>query len=353
MSKLFSPLKIRGIKLKNRIVVSPMCQYSSKDGMPSDWHLVHLGSRAAGGAALTIQEATAVSPEGRISPEDAGIWNDAQAEAYKKINAFIKSQNCVPGIQLAHAGRKASTYAPWRGSGEVKIGEGGWQTVAPSPEQYSDKNPVPKEMDKTDIEKVINDFRNGARRCLHAGYELIELHMAHGYLLHQFYSPFSNHRKDEYGGCFENRTRLAVEITRAVRSVLPDDFPLFIRISCTDWAEGGWNLEQSIKLVKLLKAEGADLIDCSSGGNLPNVKIPAGPGYQIPFSAKIKKEADILTGGVGFITLPEQAEQIIRTEHADVVLIAREFLRDPYWPMHAAKSLKTDIQWAKQYERAR
>ena len=353
MSKLFSSLKIRGTEFKNRIAVSPMCQYSSLDGMPTDWHLIHLGSRAVGGAALVIQEATAVSPEGRISPEDAGIWSDEHTEAYKKITSFIKSQKSISGIQLAHAGRKASTYAPWRGNGEVKIEDGGWQTYAPSSIRFSDSYPLPKEMSKEDIEKVIDDFRNAATRSIEAGFGVIELHFAHGYLVHQFYSPLSNKREDEYGGSLENRCRLAIEIAEAVRSVIPDGIPLFARISSTDWVEGGWDIEQSVKLVRLLKNAGVDLVDCSSGGNVLRAKIPVGPGYQIPFSARIKKDVNILTGGVGLITKPLQAEEIISSGEADMVLLAREMLRDPYWALNAAKELNVDIEYPEQYLRAK
>jgi 2,4-dienoyl-CoA reductase-like NADH-dependent reductase (Old Yellow Enzyme family) len=353
MNKLFSPLKIRGIELKNRIAVSPMCQYSSYNGMPTDWHLVHSGSRAVGGAALIIQEATAVSPEGRISPDDAGIWNDMQMEAYKRINAFIILRNCIPGIQLAHAGRKGSTYSPWKGNGEVGKEDGGWQTISPSPIQFTDNFPSPKEMDKEDIKKVIDDFCQAANRSIKAGFKLIELHMAHGYLVHEFLSPLSNLRNDEYGGSFESRCQFAIEIAKGVRGTIPEDFPLFARISASDWIEGGWDIEDSVQLSKKLKEVGVDLIDCSSGGNAPKAPIPAGPGYQIPFSEKIKQEAGILTGGIGFITSPEQADQIIRTGQADIVLLAREILRNPYWPMQAAKALKTEIEWPKQYERAK
>jgi 2,4-dienoyl-CoA reductase-like NADH-dependent reductase (Old Yellow Enzyme family) len=353
MNKLFSPLRIRGVELKNRIAVSPMCQYSSLDGMPTDWHIVHLGSRAVGGAALIIQEATAVSPEGRISPDDAGIWSSQHTHAYKRITSFISSQNSIPGIQLAHAGRKASTYAPWKGKNEVKIENGGWQTLAPSSIKFSENYPNPKEMTKNDIRKVVSDFSLAAKRSVEAGFRLIELHMAHGYLVHQFLSPLSNQRKDEYGGDFNNRCRLSFEIIHEVRSVIPEKFPLFVRISATDWIKGGWSVDESVKLVILFKEAGVDLIDCSTGGNAPDAIIPAGPGYQIPFSIMIKKETGILTGGVGFITSPEQADQIIRTGQADIVLLAREMLRDPYWSVHAAKILRANMDWCKQYERAK
>lgn len=353
MSLLFSPLKIREVEFKNRIAVSPMCQYSSENGMPTDWHFVHLGSRAVGGAALVIMEATAVSPEGRISPDDAGIWNDQQAEAYKRITSFISSQNSIPGIQIAHAGRKASTYSPWKGKGMVDIKNGGWRTIAPSAVPFASDYPHPKEMDKEEIKKVINQFKSAAGRSINAGFQVIELHMAHGYLVHEFLSPISNHRKDEYGGSLENRCRLALEITKAVRDSISKSTPLFVRISSTDWVKDGWDIDQSVQLAKWLKELGADLIDCSSGGNVADAKIPAGPGYQVSFAQRIRKEAGILTGAVGFITSPEQAENIVRTEQSDLVIMAREMLRDPYWPLHAAKKLKSDIEWPKQYLRAK
>jgi 2,4-dienoyl-CoA reductase-like NADH-dependent reductase (Old Yellow Enzyme family) len=353
LNRLFSPLKIRGVELKNRIAVSPMCQYSSENGMPTEWHLVHLGSRAVGGAALIIQEATAISPGGRISPDDAGIWNDIQMEAYKRITAFISSQNCIPGIQIAHAGRKGSTYSPWKGIGEVSKEQGGWKTISPSPIHFADNYPNPKEMDNDDIKKVIDDFCHAAERSIKAGFKLIELHMAHGYLVHEFLSPLSNLRLDEYGGNLDNRCRFAVEIATRIREIIPENFPLLARISSSDWIQGGWDIEDSVYLSKKLKDAGVDLIDCSSGGNAPKATIPTGPGYQIEFSERIKKETGILTGGIGFITSPEQADQIIRTSQADIVLLAREILRNPYWPLHAAKVLKADVDWPKQYERAK
>lgn len=354
MSQLFTPLKIKSVEFKNRIAVSPMCQYSSVNGVPTDWHLIHLGSRAVGGAGLILTEATAVSPEGRISPDDAGIWNEEQTNAYKRITSFIKSQNSVPGIQLAHAGRKASTYSPWKGIGEVIIENGGWQTLAPSPIPFSDNFPVPKEMNEADIKLVINQFSDASKRSIDAGFEVIELHFAHGYLVHEFLSPLSNKRIDQYGGNLQNRCRFAIEIAETVRETIPDGTPLFTRISSTDWAEDGWNIDQSVQLAKWLKEVGVDLIDCSSGGNIPNAKIPVGPGYQIPFTEKIKIEAKILTGGVGLITTPEQAEQIVKSEQADIVLLGREMLRDPYWALHAAKYLNVDLtDFPKQYLRAK
>jgi 2,4-dienoyl-CoA reductase-like NADH-dependent reductase (Old Yellow Enzyme family) len=353
MNKLFSSLKVRGVEFKNRIGVSPMCQYSSNNGMPNDWHFVHLGSRAVGGNGLIIQEATAVSPEGRISPDDAGIWSDEHTEAYKRITAFITSQNAVPGIQIAHAGRKASTYSPWKGNGEVRTELGGWQVCGPSAIPFADNYPMPKEMDNNDIQKVIDDFTAAAKRSLRAGFRLIELHMAHGYLVHEFLSPISNKRNDKYGGRFENRVRLAFEIVESVRKVIPEDFPLFARISSTDWVEGGWTIDDSVRLAILFKAKGVDLIDCSSGGNVLKAVIPAGPGYQVQFAERIKKEAEILTGAIGFITAPEQADNIIRTGQADMVLMARESLRNPYWPFQAARILKEDVGWPNQYTRAK
>ena len=353
MNNLFSHIKIRGVEIKNRIAVSPMCMYSAVEGIPGDWLVVHLGSRAVGGAGLIIQEATGVSPEARISPDDLGIWNDEQAEAYVRVNDFIKSQNCVPGIQLAHAGRKASMRSPLKGSGAVTPGNGGWQTLGPSADAFSPEYPVPKEMTKQDIRKVVGDFTKAAERSVSAGFKVIELHMAHGYLVHQFYSPLSNKRTDEYGGSFENRIRLAVEIARAVRNILPEDFPLIVRISSTDWTEGGWTIDDSVKLSEMLKKEGVDLIDCSSGGNVPAAKLPLGPGYQIPFAERIKNETGILVGGVGLITSPEQADMIIRNGQADIVFLGREFLREPYWPLKAARTLKIDAPFPKHYERAK
>ena len=354
MNRLFSSLKIRNVELKNRIVVSPMCQYSSNDGFPTDWHLVHLGSRAVGGAGLIFTEATAVSSEGRISPDDAGIWNDQQANAYKRITSFIKSQNAVPGIQLAHAGRKASTYSPWKGKGEIKIENGGWHTLAPSPIPFAENFPRPKEMSEEDIKLVIDQFINAVKRSISSGFEVIELHFAHGYLVHEFCSPISNQRKDKYGGTLENRCRFAIEISKSVRQVIPDGMPLFVRISSTDWIDGGWDINQSVQLAKWLKEVGVDLIDCSSGGNVKNAKIALAPGYQIPFSERIKKEVGILTGGVGLITTAEQAEEIISSGKADIILMARQMLREPYFALHAAKKLNIDLKdFPNQYLRSK
>jgi 2,4-dienoyl-CoA reductase-like NADH-dependent reductase (Old Yellow Enzyme family) len=351
MSTLFEPFTLRGLTLKNRIVVSPMCQYSSVDGFANDWHLVHLGSRAVGGASLLILEATAVSPEGRITPDDLGIWQDEHVDFLRRINQFIDAQGCVPGVQLAHAGRKASTYAPWKGSGAVA--EGGWETVAPSAIAFADNYPLPVELDAVGLKKVIADFRAAAERSVQAGFRLIEIHAAHGYLLHQFLSPLSNQRTDTYGGSFENRIRLMLEVVAAVRQVVPDDFPIVVRISATDWTEGGWTPDESVQLATWLRDRGVDLIDCSTGGNVPHAKIPVGPGYQVEFAERIRREVGIPTGAVGLITTPAEAEAIVAGEQADLVLLAREELRDPYFPLHAAHELGADVAWPVQYERAK
>jgi 2,4-dienoyl-CoA reductase-like NADH-dependent reductase (Old Yellow Enzyme family) len=351
MSHLFQPLTLRGLTLPNRIAVSPMCQYQAKDGTPNDWHLVHLGGLAQGGAGLVFTEAAAVLPEGRISPEDLGIWNMAQAEALARIVHFIKVQGAVPGIQLAHAGRKASTYAPWRGSGSV-LADGGWTPVAPSALSFDPTWTVPTALDEAGIIAVIDAFMDAARRAIAAGFQIIEVHAAHGYLLHQFLSPLSNHREDAYGGSFENRTRLVREVVGALRSILPEELPLFVRISATDWAEGGWDPDQAVALSKELKALGVDLVDCSSGGLVPHQKIPLGPGYQVPFAARIRAEAGLATGAVGLITEPQQAEQILAEGSADIVLLARELLRNPRWPLRAAQELGTEVPWPASYARA-
>lgn len=353
MSMLFSPFKLRDIEFKNRIFVSPMCQYSSVEGMPNDWHFVHLGSRAVGGAALVMVEATAVSPEGRISPGDTGIWSDEHAEAFKRIAAFIKGQNTVPAIQLAHAGRKASTDVPWRGGKFLREAEGGWQTMAPSPIAFREGDGQPREMSSEDIERVISQFADATRRSLDAGFEVVEIHMAHGYLLHEFLSPLSNQRRDEYGGSLTARAKFPLEVAHAVRDAFPAHLPVFARISATDWVENGWDMAQSVQFARWLKETGVDLIDCSSGGVVPGVKIPAGPGYQIPFAATIRKEAGVASSAVGFIREPNQAEQIIATGEADVVFLARAMLNDPYWALHAAKVLKADVAYPPQYERAK
>jgi 2,4-dienoyl-CoA reductase-like NADH-dependent reductase (Old Yellow Enzyme family) len=353
MSVLFSSLTLRGVAFRNRIFVSPMCQYSSNDGLPTDWHLVHLGSRAVGGAALVMVEATAVCPEGRISPFDSGLWSDQHAQAFRRITAFVKDQGAVPGIQLAHAGRKASTRRPWQGGGPVGIEEGGWQTVAPSPLPFSDGYPTPHELTVAGIEAIRGMFAAAARRALEAGFEVVELHMAHGYLLHQFLSPLTNTRTDGYGGSPENRMRLPIEVAREVRGAWPQQLPLFVRISATDWIEGGWDLEGSVELARRFKEVGVDLVDCSSGGIVPGARIPFGPGYQTSFAAAIRRQVGIPTGAVGMITQPVQAEQIVATGQADVVLLAREMLRDPYWPLRAARVLDAEASWPAQYLRAR
>ena len=338
---LFQPLTIKSVTLRNRIGVSPMCEYSSEDGAATDWHLVHLGSRAVGGAGLVIAEATAVSPEGRISPGDAGIWADKHIEPIARINRFIKQHGAVPGIQIAHAGRKASTPRPWEGDGQLADDAGGWPTVAPSAIAFGDDRlKVPRAMTETDIAKAQNDFVAAAKRSLAAGVEWLELHFAHGYLAHQFLSPLANKRTDQYGGSFENRIRFALETTRAVRAVWPDKLPLTARLSCVDWADGGWDIEQSVELSRRLKAEGVDLIDCSSGAIIPDEKISEGAGYQVPFAERIRREAGIATAAVGMITEPTHADEIIRNGRADLVLLGREFLREPYWPRTAARALR-------------
>ncbi|MBC7905093.1 MAG: NADH:flavin oxidoreductase/NADH oxidase [Gemmatimonadaceae bacterium] len=353
MSILLSPLQIKSVLLKNRIVISPMCQYSSVDGFANDWHLVHLGSRATGGAGLIIQEATAVSPEGRISPEDAGLWKDEHIEKWRTIVDFIHSHGSVAGIQLAHAGRKASAASPWKGGRQIKIGDGGWQTHAPSAIPFHHSENTPLALDADGIRKAVEDFGAATQRAVLAGYKLVEIHAAHGYLIHQFLSPLSNQRTDDYGGAFENRIRFLLEIVAAVQKEWPADQPLFVRISATDYAEGGWNIGESAKLAGILKSKGVDLIDCSSGGLVPGVKIELGPGYQVPFSERIKKEAGMLTGAVGLITEVKHAEEILQAGKADLILIARQSLRDPNFALHAAAELGEEIAWPPQYERAR
>ncbi len=353
MSTLFSPLTIKDITFKNRIVISPMCQYSAEDGFATDWHLVHLGSRAVGGAALIIQEATAVSPEGRISPGDLGIYKPEHIDKLKQITAFIHEQGAVAGIQLAHAGRKACYANPWDGGKQITVKNGGWSTVAPSAISFYPDDEAPQEMDETGIQKVIDDFRTAALRSLQAGYKLLEIHAAHGYLLHQFLSPLSNHRQDNYGGNFENRARLLFEVVKAVQSVWPHNFPLFVRISATDWAEGGWDINEAVQLSSILKLNGVDLIDCSSGGLVPYQKILLGPGYQVPFAERIKKETGILTSAVGLITEAKQAEDILGKGQADLIMIARESLREPYFALHSALVLGDNINWPLQYTRAK
>jgi 2,4-dienoyl-CoA reductase-like NADH-dependent reductase (Old Yellow Enzyme family) len=351
---LFSPLTLRGITLANRITVSPMCEYSSVDGFANDWHLVHLGSRAVGGAGLVFTEATAVVPEGRISPEDLGIWRDEHIPMLARITSFIREHGSVAGIQLAHAGRKASTAAPWKGGKPVGIEHGGWSPIfAPSAIPFDHGYQTPAALDKAGIRRLVSSFATAARRALDAGFQVVELHAAHGYLINEFLSPLSNTRTDEYGGSFENRTRVLREIIEAVRERWPDSLPLFVRISATEWTEGGWDIEQSIELAQMIAPLGVDLIDCSSGGNVPKVRIPTGPGYQVPLAERVRNESGVPTGAVGLITSARQAEDIVCSGKADLVLLAREELRDPYFPLHAARELGAQIAWPKQYLRAR
>lgn len=353
MISLFQPLKIKEITFRNRIAVSPMCQYSSIDGFSNDWHLVHLGSRAVGGAALVISEATAVSPEGRISPEDLGIWSDEHVPGLRRITDFIHSEGSVAGIQLAHAGRKASTNAPWKERQRLTEENGGWKTFAPSAVAFSETYPDPKELSLEEIEKVVLHFKNAAKRSVRAGFKVVEIHAAHGYLIHEFLSPLSNFRNDTYGGSFENRIKILLEIIEAVKKVWPSGYPLFVRISATDWTEGGWAIDDSVKLASILLEAGVDLIDCSTGGNVAHARIPVAPGYQVRFAEAIKSETNILTAAVGLINTAIQAEEIISSGKADMVFLAREMLRDPYFPQKAAKELGYDLEWPVQYERAK
>ena len=352
-ASLFEPLTLRGVTLRNRIGVSPMCQYSSTDGFANDWHLVHLGTRAVGGASLVIAEATAVTPEGRISPRDLGLWRDEHIEMLSRITRFIREQGAVAGVQLGHAGRKASTEVPWRGGAPLPPDQGGWSPiVAPSALPFGSRSQVPAALDAAGIRRIVGAFRDAARRALDAGFEVIELHGAHGYLLHQFLSPLANHRTDEYGGPFENRARIVLEVADAVRSVWPDSLPLFVRISGTDWVNDGWDIEQSAELARLLGTRGVDLIDCSSGGIIPGVRIPVGPGYQVSLAERIRAASGVPTAAVGLITSAQQADAVLRAGSADMVLLARKLLRDPYWPLHAARELGVEIDWPVQYERA-
>lgn len=354
MSKLLSPLKIKDITFKNRIVISPMCQYSSEDGFANNWHLVHLGARAIGGAALIIQEATAVLPEGRITYGDMGLWKDEHITKQKEIVDFIHQQGALAGIQLAHAGRKASCEKPWNGGAQIPSAKtNGWQTVSASALAFKEGLEPPVALDQPAIKNIIDAFAAATKKAKIIGYDVVEIHAAHGYLIHQFYSPLSNKRADEYGGSFENRIRLLLEITEAVKKEWGDEKPLFVRISATDWTESGWTIEDSVKLSIALKQKGVDLIDTSSGGNVPHAKIPGTPGYQTPFAAQIKKEANILTGAIGLITTPQQAEEILQSEKADLIIIARESLRNPNFPLYAASVLHDDIKWKVQYERAK
>jgi len=350
---LFAPLAIRAVSFRNRIGVSPMCQYSSTDGFVNDWHVVHLGSRAAGGAGLVLTEAAAVDPRGRISPSDLGIWDDQHVPGLQRVASFIRAQGATAGIQLAHAGRKASTAPPWEGGGAVQAGRGGWQPVAPCAEAFDPSSLVPEALDREGILEVVAAFRRAAARALTAGFQIVEVHAAHGYLIHEFLSPLTNHRTDEYGGSYDNRTRLLKQVCRAVREVWPADLPLFVRLSSSDWAAGGWRAEDTVALAHHLSGVGVDLVDCSSGGIAPGIAIPSGPGYQVPFSQRIKDTTPMLTAAVGFITAPAQADQIIRNEQADLVLLAREMLRDPYWPLRAARVLGHDVAWPNQYLRAK
>lgn len=353
MSILFSPLSIKDIALKNRIAISPMCQYSAADGFAGEFHLVHYGTRAIGGAGLIIQEATAVSPEGRITPGDLGLWNDRHIEKLQGIVRFIHEYGAVAGIQLAHAGRKASCARAWEGGKQLSQNEGGWKTIAPSAVAFNPEDEAPRALDADGINKIIADFKDAAQRALQAGYKLIELHAAHGYLVHQFLSPISNHRTDSYGGSFKNRIRLLTDIVEAIRSVWPQGLPLFVRLSATDYVDGGWNIEETVQLASILKNKEVDLIDSSSGGLAPYAKIPFGPGYQVAFAERIRRESGIMTGAVGFITEARQAEDILAKEQADLILIARESLRNPYFALHAARELGEDIAWPVQYKRAR
>jgi 2,4-dienoyl-CoA reductase-like NADH-dependent reductase (Old Yellow Enzyme family) len=349
---LFQPLTQRGVTFRNRIAVSPMCQYSSEDGFANDWHLVHLGSRAVGGAALVLMEATAVEARGRISPFDQGIWKDEHIPFLTRIASFLKQFGAVAGVQLAHAGRKASVRRPWEGGAAIPEGEGGWQTVAPSAVPFRPSDPVPAELSKSEIHATVNAFVAATRRALQTGFQVAEIHGAHGYLLHEFLSPLSNRRSDEYGGPFENRIRFALETIEAVRAAWPQELPLWLRISATDWVDGGWTIDDSVQLARRVKPMGVDLIDCSSGGSSLEQKIAMAPGYQVPFAERIRAEAGIATGAVGMIMEPEQAEQIIGDGKADMVLLAREFLRDPYFPLNAAHALGAEIEPPLQYLRA-
>ena len=354
MPHLFSSLKIKSVEFKNRIVVSPMCEYSSEDGFATDWHLVHLGARAVGGAGLIITEANAVSPEGRITYGDLGMYKDEHIAKLRQITDFIHANGAVAGTQLAHAGRKASHTKPWDGGKQILPGEpNGWQTYGPSALGFTDKEEAPQELDKAGIEKIKADFKAAAKRSLDAGFKVIEVHGAHGYLIHEFLSPLSNTRTDEYGGPFENRIRLLLEIIDSVREAWPEDLPLFVRISATDWTEGGWTGDDSVALAKILINKAVDLVDCSTGGNIANAKISVKPGYQVAFAERVKKESGMLSGAVGMITEPKQADDIIKNGQADMVFMARELLRDPNFPLRAAHELNADVKWPVQYERAK
>ena len=354
MSLLLEPYTLRQLTFPNRIAVSPMCQYSSEEGLANDWHLVHLGSRAVGGAGLVFTEATAVTADGRITPQDLGLWNDAQIEPLQRITRFITSQGAIPGIQLGHAGRKASTWRPWLGKhGRVTVAEGGWVPVGPSKIAFDPQHTSPTALDQAQIDGIVQAFVDAARRALVANFKVVEVHAAHGYLLHQFLSPLSNQRQDQYGGSFDNRIRLVLQVTEAVRDVWPQELPVFVRVSATDWVEDGWNADETVELARRLKGLGVDLIDVSSGGTSANAEIPTGPGYQTRFAERVRKESNIATGTVGLITDPAQAEHILRTGQADLILLARELLRDPYWPLHADEDLDgRQATWPAQYQRA-
>ncbi|GHJ42230.1 NADH:flavin oxidoreductase/NADH oxidase [Streptomyces sp. TS71-3] len=358
MSALFEPCTLRSLTVQNRVWMAPMCQYSAaaegpEQGVPADWHFQHLAARAVGGVGLILTEATAVSAEGRISPFDLGLWNDTQTEAFRRINAFLKEQGAAPGVQLAHAGRKASTDAPWRGGTPLGSEEGGWPVVGPSPVPFDEGHPVPAELTVEQIHGITEEFAAAARRALDAGFEVVEVHGAHGYLLSQFVSPHSNHRTDEYGGSFENRVRFGLEVVDAVRAVWPEDKPLFYRLSATDWLEeGGWTPDDTVRFAAMLRDHGVDLLDVSSGGNVPHVRIPVGPGYQVPFAARVRNETGLPVAAVGMITEAEQAEKIVSGGEADAVLLARELLRDPYWPRHAAQQLGVPAHVPDQYKRS-
>jgi len=353
-TNLFAPLSLRGVTLRNRIVLSPMCQYSARDGLATDWHLMHLGARAAGGAGLILAEATAVCPEGRITPADLGIWRDDQVAPLARIAHFIREQGAVAGIQLAHAGRKASTATPWEGGAPLGPDAGGWAPVrGASPVPFAGGYPTPEPLDGQELQEIVDDFAKAAERALRAGFQVVEIHGAHGYLLHSFLSPLSNQRTDEYGGSFPNRTRLLREVVEGVRVVWPQELPLLLRISCTDWMEGGWGPEDSVTLARMVKPLGVDLVDCSSGGNHPSAAPPVGPGFQVPFAERIRREADIPTGAVGLITDPVQADQVVRTGQADLVLLGRQLLREPAWPLRAARALGQEVAWPVQYLRGK
>ena len=352
MAHLFDPLSLRSLTLSNRIVVSPMCQYSSVDGFANDWHFVHLGTRAAGGAALVMTEASAVTADGRISPQDLGIYQDAHVEGLARCVRFIHSQKTLAGTQLAHAGRKASTARPWDGGGKLAPEQGGWEPMGPTAEPFAANYPAPRPLTPSGIVAIVAAFRDAARRALEAGFDIVELHAAHGYLMHEFFSPLVNTRTDEYGGSFDNRIRLCLDVVDAVRGVWPERLPLFVRISSTDWVEGGWTIEDSIALARQLKNRGVDLVDCSTGGNAAHAKIPIGPGYQVPFAERVRRDAGIPTGAVGLITEPAQAEEILQRGQADAIIIARQLLRDPYFPLHAAQALGVTPPVPNQYLRA-